>query len=74
MNCRDIHSTPMTGDMAYYDEQYNLGRHYLFEFKTMVEAAKTNLAGTCPLLEDEVLVKVYEYIKALEKTISNGRY
>ncbi len=74
MNGRDIHSNSMTGDMAHYCEQYNLSEQYLFEFKTLVAAAKINLMGTCPLLEDEVLVKVYEYIKALEKTIGEGRH
>jgi hypothetical protein len=74
MNGRDIHSSSMTGDMAYYYENHNLSEQYLFEFKTLVAAAKINLMGTCPLLEDEVLVKVYEYIKALEKTVGDGRY
>lgn len=39
---------------------------YLLEWQRMVVRAKQQLNGTCPLIEDETVVLINDYIKWLE--------
>lgn len=42
-------------------------------WKEIVEKANSNLKSDCPLIEDEVIIKVDRYIKYLEYSLS-GEY
>jgi len=43
---------------------------YIFEeWLRMVDGAKAQLAGTCPLLEDETIIEMNKYICYLEKEL-----
>ena len=44
--------------------------YILDEWDEMYGRAKSQLGGTCPLLEDEIIITIYEYMKKLEGEVN----
>ncbi len=44
--------------------------YILAEWEEMYGRAKSQLGGTCPLLEDAVIIDIYEYMKKLEEEVN----